>query len=796
MSHRGQLEAFQPARYLDHPALGPLNPVRAGAKPRSPTTNEATTPAFRPKVLIYETLISFLKDACRTRIPGRNLSELARFQLTLDGYLVSMPSDSVVSGIVGSLKCRKILLELSSELGLDNDPSLRKALRTDGERIAALLVSIFDSQSAEDAVLRLEGDSAQCFLDAVLDILDSGFLITQEHSRRARRIIRKLSESCDKLPSALFITGVSEREEYPTFGGGYGDIYRASHNNKPVALKHMRHFLRGSELHRIRLKFCREALVWRDLHHPNILPFIGIDRESFPSSLSMVSPWMEHGTILKYLEVHGRANVDKLLFEIAQGLQYLHSRNIVHGDLRGANILINEDWSACLTDFGLSVFSNASSSMRTSTRAGSLYWMAPELIDPDRFGFKFARTPASDVYAFGCVCIEVYTGRPPFSELSEAAALLRTVNGERAGRPSGPPAMSDVLWQNVTAYWAEDRTARPSAEVVVQNMTPPALQKPLPPLPEVQSMPAGSDVSSTLPATAYAYSNVSEYLSSKPAISEDRPSPPFAVSRRKEQSVFPLRPVGGILNALKSVQPGQQLSPVLSSPEERLSENYVLDEKKKSKNFWGRERRDEENELTRKIGFLTATASEDWALVLDVCEHASANESNAKEAVRALRREFKDGEPAAQLSTARLWAIMLRNSSESFVSQSTSRKFLDTVEDLLTSSRTSPVVRERVMDVLAAAAYASGSKKDAGFRGLWRRVKPRDKPEEGMPFDTEDPMFNPPPVAHDYSTQSPPAGEDSDLTRNTGFLNMPLSGVPLSDYNPKSPPADEGKIGA
>ncbi|KAK7055193.1 hypothetical protein R3P38DRAFT_2845741 [Favolaschia claudopus] len=169
-----------------------------------------------------------------------------------------------------------------------------------------------------------------------------------------------------------------------------------------------------------------------------------------------------------------------------------------------------------------------------------------------------------------------------------------------------------------------------------------------------------------------------------------------------------------------------------------------------------RGRRDEENELTRKIGFLTATASEDWTLVLDVCDHASSSEANAKEAVRALRREFKYGEPAAQLAAARLWAIMLRNSSETFINQSTSRKFLDTLEDLLTSTRTIPVVRERVMDVLAAAAYASGSKKDTGFRGLWRRVKPRDKPEEGMPFDTEDAMFNPPLLAVAASTVSPP----------------------------------------
>ncbi|KAF8064159.1 hypothetical protein FPV67DRAFT_1629149 [Lyophyllum atratum] len=158
-----------------------------------------------------------------------------------------------------------------------------------------------------------------------------------------------------------------------------------------------------------------------------------------------------------------------------------------------------------------------------------------------------------------------------------------------------------------------------------------------------------------------------------------------------------------------------------------------------------KERRDSEGaELTRMIGFLTATASEDWGLVMEVCERASASENNAKEAVRALRREFKYGEPAAQLSAARLWAIMLRNSSELFISHSTARKFLDTLEDLLNSSRTSPVVRERVLDVIAAAAYASGSKRDTGFRGLWRRVKPVDKPDEGMPLDNDDAMFNPP----------------------------------------------------
>ncbi|KAJ7904961.1 kinase-like domain-containing protein [Mycena leptocephala] len=232
-----------------------------------------------------------------------------------------------------------------------------------------------------------------------------------------------------------------------------------------VALKHMRHFLRGADSRSLRLKFCREALVWKDLHHPHILSFIGIDRDSFPSSLCMVSPWMEHGTVLQYLKDHGPANVDRLLFEVSQGLQYLHSCNIVHGDLRGTNILVNEDWSACLTDFGLSVFSDASAPMNSPTRAGSILWMAPELIAPDRFGCEFSRTPATDVYAFGCVCVELYTGRPPFSELSEGSALLKVINGERPARPSATPAMSDTLWKHVMEYWAES----PAADLLLKS---------------------------------------------------------------------------------------------------------------------------------------------------------------------------------------------------------------------------------------------------------------------------------------------------------------------------------------
>ncbi|KAJ7609201.1 kinase-like domain-containing protein [Mycena polygramma] len=221
-----------------------------------------------------------------------------------------------------------------------------------------------------------------------------------------------------------------------------------------VALKHLQTFTANSATHRMRLQFFKEALVWQGLRHRFILPLLGIDRETFSPTFCMVSPWMKYGTVMKYLRDRGHGEVDRLLLEIAQGLGYLHSLNLDHGDLRRTNTLISDDECACLSDFGLATtISNDDSTVgmlaSSSNHAGSVRWFAPELIEPKAFGCEqFSRTLASDVYAYGCVCLELHMGTPPFSHLPDVAAMLKVIAGER---PEQPPSMAAAIWKLVTA---------------------------------------------------------------------------------------------------------------------------------------------------------------------------------------------------------------------------------------------------------------------------------------------------------------------------------------------------------
>ncbi|TFK52966.1 kinase-like protein [Heliocybe sulcata] len=303
--------------------------------------------------------------------------------------------------------------------------------------------------------------------------------------RLAINILQDLSETSERFPSQLFVNDIQQDSYDIIAGSELSDIFQARIHSRVVALKRLRFFLSSSLQQRKKLRqlFLREALLWRQLHHPFILPMIGISVEDSNGAVSMVLPWMRCGNVIQLLE--RRRLPDKamkrlaspntssnLICEVATGLEYLHSQGIVHGDLKGSNILVDDEGHARVTDFGLSTFvdTHVTDPLEGS---GSIQWMAPELI----FGFDGAppvRTKKADVYSFACTVWEMYTLQPPFPETQRKFAVIeRLMKLERPPLPTKDTyagrAMDANLWQIVQQCWAEDPQERPDMQEVIRE---------------------------------------------------------------------------------------------------------------------------------------------------------------------------------------------------------------------------------------------------------------------------------------------------------------------------------------
>ncbi|KAG7090225.1 hypothetical protein E1B28_011825 [Marasmius oreades] len=122
-----------------------------------------------------------------------------------------------------------------------------------------------------------------------------------------------------------------------------------------------------------------------------------------------------------------------ITYDIASGLSHLHSNKIVHGDLKGVNILITPDKRACIGDFGLSRVDETLTSVGS---VGTVRWISPELLLSSSHS---ASTASSDVYAYACVCYEIFTGKIPFHELPQPAAIFAILEKKHPSCPDQSP---------------------------------------------------------------------------------------------------------------------------------------------------------------------------------------------------------------------------------------------------------------------------------------------------------------------------------------------------------------------
>ncbi|CAE6480943.1 unnamed protein product [Rhizoctonia solani] len=257
--------------------------------------------------------------------------------------------------------------------------------------------------------------------------------------------------------------------QHPVSNGGFGDIYRGTlPNGQQVGLKCLRLQVGASEDDKRHLRRAAQELhVWSKCEHPHILQLLGVAKHQ--GRIAMVSPWMENGDLRWFLSQRPKVNRCALCIQISEAVVYLHESNIVHGDIKGANIVMAQDYIAKLTDFGSATIKASSlrlvGSSSTTNPAVSIRWAAPELVE----GVTKC-TPEGDIYALGMTFLEVITGSVPYAGFRDIAVLNKIINKIHPERPVDYIPIdhqhTDLLWSLLKSCWAYNPSDRPAASGV------------------------------------------------------------------------------------------------------------------------------------------------------------------------------------------------------------------------------------------------------------------------------------------------------------------------------------------
>ncbi|KAF9644873.1 kinase-like protein [Thelephora ganbajun] len=341
---------------------------------------------------------------------------------------------------------------------LDPLEQLRR-LNSSSSKFHDQLSNILYGQEYKQWVQGIRGDDVvglvDC-LDGALDTLDPASTGFRKCLRELRHICgaRMILPTSYALSSKVLLVG-----RQPVASGGSGDVYEGSLNGLKVCVKRVRIYSKDNHVDP-RKTFYQEGVVWKHLEHKNIVYLLGITT----TPLQFVSEWMPGGDLTDYVRKCPGADRLSLLSDVAEGLYFLHSRNIIHGDLKGPNVLVDGDDHARITDFGLATVTQNLDSMRSASddQGHTARWTAPEILNE-----KGTYSKEADVFSFAMVMIEVFTGAVPFNNCLPAAATLAIMNGQRPPRPNHPDFTGE-LWGLMQRCWHHDLHMRPEVAGILK----------------------------------------------------------------------------------------------------------------------------------------------------------------------------------------------------------------------------------------------------------------------------------------------------------------------------------------
>ncbi|GKT46683.1 protein kinase byr2 [Colletotrichum spaethianum] len=208
----------------------------------------------------------------------------------------------------------------------------------------------------------------------------------------------------------------------------------------------------------------REISLLRDLRHPNIVQYLGCSSSS--EYLNIFLEYVPGGSVQTMLNSYGALPeplVRSFVRQILTGLSYLHDREIIHRDIKGANILVDNKGTIKISDFGISkkleatnILSGANNNKHRPSLQGSVFWMAPEVVKQTSY------TRKADIWSLGCLVVEMMTGTHPYPDCSQLQAIFKIGGGKAA--PTIPDHASDDAKTFLAQTFEMDHNLRPSAD--------------------------------------------------------------------------------------------------------------------------------------------------------------------------------------------------------------------------------------------------------------------------------------------------------------------------------------------